>query len=71
MHREFATPDPACFCRKPAPRSQGCEGARVLTALDTGTEDKFPAPVYGKAPPGCKDFPGHGIVTLCPIFICA
>jgi hypothetical protein len=29
--------------RKPAPRSQGCEGARVLLALDTEEGNKFPA----------------------------
>jgi hypothetical protein len=28
--------------RRPAPRSQGCEVARVLTALDTEGGDKFP-----------------------------
>ena len=61
MHREFATPDPACFCRKPAPRSQGCEGARVLTGLDTGTENKFPVVVYGKASPDVKISPGTAL----------
>src|SRR5215472_724611 len=28
--------------RRPAPRSQGCEVARVLEALDTTRENKFP-----------------------------
>src|SRR5712671_5018702 len=41
----FATPGPANFCRRPAPRSQGCEVARVLTGLDTAVRNKFPA--YG------------------------
>jgi len=49
MRREFATPDPACFCRNPAPRSQGCEVARVLPALDTATKDKFPIPGHRNA----------------------
>src|SRR5258706_3756135 len=40
--QKFATPDPACFCRSPAPRSQGCEVARVLPRLDTATQNKFP-----------------------------
>ena len=47
MRREFATPDPACVYWNPAPRSQGCEVARVLPALDTATKDKFPIPGYG------------------------
>jgi hypothetical protein len=29
--------------------------------LDTGTEDKFPAPVYGKAPPDVKISPGTAL----------
>ena len=33
------------------------------------TSSQFP--VYGKASPGCKDFPEHGLVTLCPRFIYA
>lgn len=33
--------NPACFCRSPAPRSQGCEVARVLAALDTNASRKF------------------------------
>src|SRR6266446_7639423 len=53
----FATPDPACFCGSPAPRSQGCEVARVLPALDTVIEDKFPILGIWKSRPGCKDFP--------------
>jgi hypothetical protein len=43
---DFATPGPANFCRRPAPRSQGCEVARVLIALDTGTGNKFPPAPY-------------------------
>ena len=39
------------------PRSQGCEVARVLPALDTITEGKFPVLACGKSRPGCKDFP--------------
>jgi len=57
MLGEFAAPEPACFCRTPAPRSQGCEVARVLPALDTATLDKFPAPAYGKASPRVKIAP--------------
>src|SRR5256885_16700239 len=33
---------PVHFPLEPAPRSQGCEVARVLTALDTAARDKFP-----------------------------
>src|SRR6266478_8416894 len=41
----FATPGPANFCRRPAPRSQGCEVARVNNGLATAVRNKFPA--YG------------------------
>ena len=44
------------FLRKPTPRSQGCEVARVLPALDTTPEGKFP--VSGtKAPLAVKISP--------------
>jgi hypothetical protein len=41
----FATPASCGLLknrRRPAPRSQGCEVARVLVTLDTGMGGKFP-----------------------------
>jgi hypothetical protein len=55
--RVFATPPPGrASPGEPAPRSQGCEVARVLHALDTVPEGKFPVPMYESASQ-CKDFP--------------
>jgi hypothetical protein len=34
--------------QEPAPRSQGCEVARVLIGLDTGVRNKFPLDRVGK-----------------------
>src|ERR1700719_3368253 len=34
--------DPANLLPEPAPRSQGCEVARVLIGLDTSLRNKFP-----------------------------
>ena len=43
--------------RKPAPRSQGCEGARVLSWLDTASPRKFP--LGGTAECSPKPSPCH------------
>ncbi len=48
-NRNFCGARPACFSTGPAPRSQGCEVARVLTALDTTTKNKFPLEFEGSS----------------------
>jgi len=52
---------PCLFLQEPAPRSQGCEVARVLPALDTAPQDKFPPRGVSKSLPGCKDFSGNAL----------
>ena len=47
--RVFDAAPRSCFSGRPVPRSQGCEVARVLHALDTVPEGKFPVPMYESA----------------------